>query len=105
MLLGLYVHIPVPNQLLTIVDFDFMTVTVAVLVVVAALIYFSLSNGAIGDRLRGAIGDRLRGAISGRLRGTINTRLRLGCWQDIVEEIDPADIRVLENLRGERSIW
>ena len=78
-----------------------MTVSVAVLVVVAALVYFSFSNGAIGDRLRGAIGDRLRGALSGRLRGTINTRLRLGCWQDIVEEIDPADISVLENLRGE----
>ena len=79
-----------------------MTLSVAVLVVVAALVYFSFSNGAIGDRLRGAIGYRLRGSISGRLRGAINTRLRLGCWQDIVKEIYPADISVLENLRGER---
>ena len=78
-----------------------MTVSVAVLVVVAALVYFSFSNGAIGDRLRGAIGDRLHGAIGDCLRGAIRTLLRLGCWQDIVEEIDPSDISVLENLRGE----
>ena len=50
--MGLYVPIPVFNQLLTIVDFDFVTVTVAVLAVVSALVYFSFSNGAIGDRLR-----------------------------------------------------
>ena len=70
-----------------------MTLSVAVLVVAAALVYFRFSNGVIGDRLRGAIGDCLRGAI--------RTLLRLGCWQDIVEEIDPSDISVLVNLRGE----